>query len=590
MRPRFAQPSLAAILVLGVAPSVLLSQTQSLPVELSSFGAKPNDPSLNTRDALQKALTALAAKGGGTLHIAAGQYYVDFPDIASDVDPKTPAGQAIKRQKNLSSSKLVIIPRNAQIVGDTGPGGTPTTLIHWKASGFPIISVVNADRAAIRNISFVYDGLQPQYFPWAQEDVLEAVGVHSRWLGGPYNSSTVIYEVGSDQVRLENLTFTSATADNQHTFAFGIVAVGKAPVPIPSKSAIASLPIGGKTPGGGLSACATGNVFRNLTFSRFVMGILATAQCNPVFENISGDYRGSWYRSLDPTHETGGKIQAIGPPGHLLYLSFQDDADILRSAAHPEGERVLDHPIRNTNVTIRNITEGPDTFSNHNSLGTLALKSIDGGVVENVRSGHPSGLIQTMIDVHNLALRNLEWSSDRDLCTEADSRQNCNTVAIGIVPGEPADPQVQTTDHVTFSNTTLKSPRRAAMFQIASSRSGAPMSHDIDVNGLTIECSPAVQAGQGSASAIVMVRAVDTHLMNVSYSPVLPSGAPASSAFDLVSRIDQGSKNVSVDITIHRPPGPPDNPAVYKSLVQDHLPNDELAGKDGSRITFHFAK
>src|SRR5262249_34829262 len=110
MRLRLAHPFVVTAVVLGVLPCFLLCQTQSPAVELASFGARPNDASLNSRDALQKALASLAAKGGGRLHIAAGQYYIDFPDIASDVDPKDPATEAVRRQKTLSRGKLIIVP------------------------------------------------------------------------------------------------------------------------------------------------------------------------------------------------------------------------------------------------------------------------------------------------------------------------------------------------------------------------------------------------------------------------------------------------------------------------------------------------
>ncbi len=587
MRQRSTQQLLLTALALGTTPSVLLSQTQSPVVELSAMGAKPNDPNLNSRDALQKALAALASKGGGTLHIAAGQYYVDFPDIASDVDPKDPASQAVKRQKNLTRTKLIMVPPKVEIVGDNAPGGAPSTVIHWKNSGFPVLSIVNADHAAIRNIAFVHDGLQPHFFPWAQEDYLQAVGVPARWLGGPYEISAVIYEIGSDAVRLENLAFTSGTGDNEHTFAFGVVVKGKTPIPAPTKTVVTTLAAGGRVPGGGLAACTNDNVFRNINFSRFVMGILASGQCSPVFDGITGDYRGSWYRSFDPTHERGGSLQSIGPPGHLIYITFQDAYDVLKSAAHPDGEMALNHSIRNTNVTLRNISEGPDTFSNYNSLGTLALKNIDGGTVDGVKSRHPEGLIQSMADAHNLTLRNLSWASERDLCSEPDSKMNCDSPAISLVPGP--DLVKQFNENLEFDDVTLKSPRWASMFQITSAPSGSTQSGHIQVNSLNVECSPAMHAGQsGPKGIITIVRADLVHFSNVIYTPVI-SQAPTS-AVNYAALIDKGSTHTTLDLVIKRPAtNLPDNSQVYRSLVAGHGPNDELTGEDGNTITRRFS-
>ena len=321
------------------------------------------------------------------------------------------------------------------------------------------------------------------------------------------------------------------------------------------------------------------------------MGILASAQCRPVFESITGNDRGSWYRSFDPTGERSGTIQNIGPPGHLIYITFQDVYDVLKSAAHPEGEMSLNHSVRNENVTLRDLSEGPDTFSNYNSLGTLALKSIDGGSVDGIRSQHPEGLIQSMADVHNLVLRNLTWTSDRDLCSEQDSKMNCDTPAISLVPGP--DLVKQFNERLTFSEITLRSPRWAAMFQITSAPSSAPpgatQSGHIEVSGLNVECSPAMHAGQnGPKGIITIVRADLVHFSKVTYTPVTQQ-APAS-AVNYAALIDKDSTHTTIDLAIKRAAPLPDNSPVYRSLVVSHQPNDELTGEDGNVITRRFVK
>ncbi len=297
----------AAGLIMGVAD--LPAQST---VELQSFGTKANDPGINSRRAFQTALAALAKTEGGTLHMGAGEYFLDFPDIAEDIDPAVAASHPLLREKALTREKLLIVPPHVQLLGDLDASGNPVTKIHWKAAGLPIFSFANSDGSSLSNVAFVYDGLQPQFFPWSQEQYLAAIGVNARWLGGPYEISAVIYTIGSEQLRFEKLTFGSSTDDNEHTFAFGIVSKGKGPIAPPNRAVMAGLPLGGIVPGGGLSGCATGNIYRALKFSNFVMGILASGQCSPVFENISGNKRGSWFRSFNPTRESAvGKIVNI---------------------------------------------------------------------------------------------------------------------------------------------------------------------------------------------------------------------------------------------------------------------------------------
>jgi hypothetical protein len=547
--------------------SNVAAQTQTRPtVELLSFGTRPDDPKMNSRQAFQAALAALAKTGGGTLHIARGQYYVDFPDIASDVDPAVAANRALLQAKKLTSAKLILIPPNVRLLGDVDAAGNPTTQIHWKNSGFPVFSFANSNKSSLSNVAFIYDGLQPHFFPWSQEDYLAAIGVNAVWLGGPYEISTVVYAIGSDGLRFENLTFTSSAAGNEHTFAFGIVSKGKNPVLHPDRVAMARLPLGGKLPGGGLAACAAGNIYRNLKFSNFVMGILVSGQCSPIFQGISGNNRGSWYQSFDPSREPGGgKIANIGSPGHLIYMTFQDVYNVVRTAAHPEGEMSFASNVRNSNVSFTNISEGPQTLSNFHSYGTLALKSIDGGVIDGVTSQHPAGMIETLVDAHNLSLKNLSWSSERDLCSEPDSKQNCYLHAIGIAAAGELSEQVN--DHLTLSHVTLKSPHWAAMFEISSSTTGAPLSHDINVDGLEIQCAPTLDVGQNGPKGIITIRAADTHFTNVTYVPSVAAGMPLPASVNFAVAILPDSVRTSVQIGLSRVPGIPDTSSIYRIVA-----------------------
>jgi hypothetical protein len=296
-----------------------------LVVSLELMGVPPNDLAVNSRLPLQQALAKLRRAGGRTLSIPAGDYYVDFPDIASDVDPNDAKNTAFLMAKDLTKDKLILVPPGVNVQGTLDESGNTRTLIHWNAASFPILSFINSDGSGVKDIAFVFDGLQPQFFPWSQEKFLEEVGYKSRWLGGPYELSTVIYAIGSSNLRFENISFQSGKkpADNEHTLAFGIVLKGKTPVSQPDANLFKALPFGVKVPGGGLSECVSNNVLRSLRFQDYVMGILASGQCSPVFENIEGDYRGSWYRSFNQSNETAAETKNIGPPGHLIYLTFQ---------------------------------------------------------------------------------------------------------------------------------------------------------------------------------------------------------------------------------------------------------------------------
>ena len=538
-------------------------------VDLASFGARPNDPRVNSRAAFQSALEKLKSLGGGTLSIPGGDYYLDFSDVASDVDPRDSSNTSLLRAKNLKKEKLILVPPRVMVQGILDRSGNPITRIHWSVTSIPLISFINSDGSGAENLAFVFDGEQPQFFPWSQEDFLEEAGYKSRWLGGPYELSAVIYTVGSGNLRFENLSFQSSRlpADNAHTFAFGIVSSGKGPVPQPDSNSVKTLLFGARLPGGGLSECVSNNIFRSLRFRDFIMGILAIGQCDAVFENIEGNNRGSWYRSFDPSHETGPELEHIGPPGHLIYLSFQNAYDVERTPEAPSGRQVFHTTTRNKSVTLRNIREGAETLSNMNSLGTLALKDMEGGIVTDVVSHHPLGLIQSMVDAHDVLLENLTWSTDRDICGEEHPPTNCRTPVITLEPSPP-ESESPNSSSVNFKNVKLQSPRRSIIFKISQEGPSGPLSQNINVDGLTIECNLQFGPNQQSAQGIITVRSVASHLTNVHILPVLPNGAP-SDRQNYPAVIQSRSQDTSVEMTIERGRGNGNSVSGYKCVVED---------------------
>ena len=568
----------------------------AVPIEqvtnILSFGAKPNDPTSNCRAAFQDALTVLSGQGGGTLYLPRGEYYIDFPDIASDADPRSSTNLPVLRSRNLAKAKLILVPPAVTLLGDIDQAGNPTTRIHWKETSFPLLSFVNSDHSGIKNIAFVFDGFQPQFFPWSQEQYLDALGVNTAYVGGPYELSTVIYTIGSEGLTFEALTFESGAkpADNQHTFAYGIVSKGKGPIPRPGRQLTSQLAIGAKMSGPALSGSVRGNIFRSLKFNDFICGILASGQESPVFDTISGHYRGSWYRSFDPDHEESGKTDRIPGPGHLIYITAQPTWEIARSLEHAEGIPVIHGVVRNTNVTIRNITESAETLSNFNSLGTLALKNIDGGIVQNVHSQHPAGLIVSLADVHNVMFQDLTWHSTRNLCLEPEAKLTCGIPAIQLVPD--SYPGLEGfNDQLTFKNVDLRSPCCAPIFKISATQTqdSSKMNHNIVVAGLNIESSPKPHNGQTSARAMIEVQAANVHFTGVTYTPVTEGGLSAT-LLAHACQILPKSTDVTIGITIHRTRDfPSSSDPVYKCAIAEHAADNDSAGmKNGCAITRNF--
>jgi hypothetical protein len=545
-------------------------------LNLDSMGTRPNDPTVNSRLAFQRAFAKLRKAGGGLLSIPAGDYYLDFPDIAQDVDPKDPRNAPLIQEKGLKRDKLIIVPPSVNIQGTLGENGG-LTRIHWIATGFPIFSFVASDLSGIRDIDFVFDGLQPQFFPWSQERFIEEVGYKSRWLGGPYEISTVIYAIGSSDLRLENLSFRAGRnpADNEHTIAFGIVLKGTTPIPQPGAELMMALPLRLRIPGGGLSGCASDNVLRSLKFQDFVMGILASGQCNLILEHIEGNYRGSWYRSFNPSGETGPELKNLGPPGHLIYLTFQYVYDVERSQDAQSGRQVFHGTIRNRNIVLRNITEGSNTLSNFNSLGTLALKNIDHGIVANVVSQHPAGLIQSMIDAHDLDLESLRWSSDRDICDEPH-RTGCENLAITLEPG-PASTDDEFNSRVRFKNLTLISPNHPVSFRISQENDSGALSRDITVDSLTIECDPRFGRNRDNPKGIITVRSLSSHFTNVRYHPLFhPNSGTEHEKYSVL--IQSRSKDTTIEMTLETDTA--NNAPFSKCVIENRQDQVQSRGPD----------
>lgn len=493
---------------------------------LASFGAQPNQPSRNSRDAFQKAFSQLGRSGGGTLQLPAGDFYIDYPEIARDLDPKDQSNAVRIKSARPSPDKLLIVPAGVVIRGAGAASSHPATRIHWKINSVPLFSF-SADGAGIDNVEFVYDGLQPHFFPFQQEHFLQAVGINARWLGGPYELSAAIYVIGASHLRFSNLSFRSSTVDNQHTFAFGIIMKGQGVIPEPDPAMVRQMQAGSRMAGGGLAGCVNDNRVENVHFEDFVMGILASGQCNLVLSHISANHRGSWYQSFDPSHESGGEIKNIPGPGHVIYMTFQNAYDIeAEDDSTAATQKMYRGTTRNTNVVIEHISEGPDTLSNYNSLGTLALKNMQGGTVRDVVSKHPAGAIQSIVDVHGLEIQDVHWSSARDICQEIGPRGVCGVPVITFEPGPEHAADLAISSDVTLNNISLSNPAAPCVFKISQEEPNGLLDRNIRVDHLTQTCSPyRGSGGRTYPDAMILLRSISTVVTNASYAPVAGSGS-----------------------------------------------------------------
>jgi hypothetical protein len=335
----------------------------------------------------------------------------------------------------------------------------------------------------MKDLHFRFIGVAPTRYPYGDVALLRALGFNptfphlNQMSGGNYEMSTVVMLFGSERCTFSNLTFDSAVHDNQHVFGFAMDLKGKGLVTT-----------GG---GGGISGTAAENRLSDIRIYDYVMGLMIAGQENFAIENVTADRRGS--------------TSAIAP-GHLIYFTgtalFDAKGVVKRTSSH--------------NVTAGNIQEGPNTYSNSQALGTLAIKSVNGGSFTSATSHHPAGLIQSLQADQNLDFENLQWIGDRNYCADGGERF-CDTPVIESVASAAEDPPMQ---GLSFRNVLVKSTLR----EVSVNLTGA----DITVDGLNIKTPPTFRRDQNSPASILSVRqASNTKITNYSYLPVLTSFDPA---------------------------------------------------------------
>jgi hypothetical protein len=470
-------------------------------------------PDHNCRGAFQKAFEAAAKSGGATVHLPAGTFPVDFPELSNDVRAGRPFG----------SESLISVPPRVTVQGHVDASGVPDTVIEWKIASMPVFVFAGASGSGMKDLHLRFTGSTPTNFPYGDIALLRALGYkatfphQSQMSGGNYEMFSFAMLFDSEHCVFENLVFDSANHDNQHVFGFALNVKGKGVVAA-----------GG---GGGLNATADGNRFSGIQVLDDVMGLLISGQENLVVENITADRRGS---------------SANIAPGHVVYFTGSN-------LFGPDGKATV---IMSRNVTVTNITEGPHTYSNIHALGTLAIKYVDGGTFGHIISQHPVGLIQTLLAVRNLTFTDLSWSTDATICDEpADS---CGVPVINSVVSKLGEPPIE---NLRFTNIALKSTREPLTTNLTGTM--------IDIDGIRIETPPVFRKTANLSapfSVLGIKEASGVTVKNFVYVPLLTS-LDADAKYNQPFVCWGSCANVKADVTVKWPGNLPMPAAGHRSVT-----------------------
>jgi hypothetical protein len=441
----------------------------STPYTLTSFDAQCGTVAgYNCRHAFQAAFAALATAGGGTLQLPAANIFIDFPDVSNNQTWGVP----------LVQSKLLVVPPNTAIVGATTPDGAPATTIQWAITSIPLFIFNKADHSSMANIHAVFVGSQPTYYPYGDVYLLKALGYNptfphwNQMSGGNMELFAFIYEFDSDGCTYDNFLAESATKDNSHAMNLLFNLKGK--------GVIASS-------GGGLTDLSSDNSISNVTIRDSLGAMLISGQAGLTIRNVTSN----WRASLAGT-----------APGHLIYTTLQNVFDSTATVVQV---------VNSTNLLLEDIVEGPDTYSNIVAGGTLAIKGVNGGIINNITSSHPEGLIQTIYAAQNLLFTNMTWVSSYDLCGNVPS--NCITPTIYSTSSSAPYLPIK---NVTFQNVVLRSTITPTNVVL--------MGDNVQVHGMSIQVPPTFLPNQTATNAVLNIKGSNGgSVTNYSYTPLLSS-------------------------------------------------------------------
>ncbi len=477
----------------------------------------------NCRSAFQHAFYSLNQSGGGTLLLPAGDFLIDFPDIAQNVLAGPP----------IQPTALLVVPPNVGIVGHLDASGAPDTVIEWKRTSIPTFIFVKSSNASMRNLHIRFSGTTPASYPYGDIAMLRALGYQptfphqNQMAGGNFELFCFAYAFESDRLTFDHLIFDSAQRDNQHVYGGAINLKGKGVI---------------ENNGAGLTDLAQSNRITNIELYDFVMGFSTSGQNDLEIRNIKADWRGS---------------TANTAPGHVLYTTNTNEFDA-------SGKLARVH--LSTNVTVDGIVEGKNTLSNAVALGTLAIKDLDGARISNISSQHPEGLLQTVMADQNVTFSHMKWWSDFALCE--DVPKNCGTPVINSTGSPSGVPQNK---NITYEDISLRSTRWPITVTL--------MGDDVKVNGLHIETPPDLLPGQSTPVSVLNLRYTQHSIIrDYVYTPLLTNFDPEkryNSAFTGWNT----AKNVDAEVTVRWPkdvPLPPGHRAAASGF-QSKDPADHNA-------------
>jgi hypothetical protein len=486
---------------------------------LLEFDRSCGEAGHNCQRAFQFALRTLARTGGGTLQLPAGTFSIYFPGVAENVFGGMP----------LSTQSLIVVPPNTTIEGHLAADGSPDSIIEWNISSIPAFVFAKASHSGMRNLHLRFTGRMAKAFPFGDIALLNALGYHptfrhqNQMSGSNGEMFSFAYVFDSDYCTFDHLLFDSATQDNDHVFNMAINLKGKGVV---------------ENNGGGLTQLAESNRITNIQVYDFMNAFLVTGQDNFVMQDITADRRGSMPNTA---------------PGHVVYTS---------GIPHWDMAGNMLKTLLSTNTTIQNITEGPDTYSNAVSGGTLAIKFLNGARISNVTSQHPEGLIQTIYVDQNVTFSNLSWTSNYPLCTNVPS--NCSTPAI-FSTSSPAN--LPPTKNLTFENIRLVSTASPAAVVLAGD--------NLRVDGLQITTLPDFLPGQKATNAILSIKnCTGAVIKGFVFTPLIKNYNPAAK-YNAPFTGWNSAKNVSAEVTIKWPGRvsiPDGKAAILSSGYQDNSP------------------
>ncbi len=452
-----------AALAAAIAPTPLIYTPQEFDPSCGVI------PGYNCVNAFSLAFKTLAQAGGGILQLPAGTFPITFTGVVQNI----PAGSGLNR------NDFLVVPANTLIQGTVAADGTPNSTIQWSTTSIPAFVFDGSSHSSMTNLHLQFTGTTATAYPFGDEAMLTALGYtptypHANELtGGNFELSSFAFVYNSDYTTFDHLIFDSATHDNNHIYGFAINLKGKGVIVANG--------------GGGLSQAAESNRITNIQVYDYNNALLVCGQDNLLLQNIVGDRRGS--------------ISTIAP-GHLLYTSATEQWDVSGN---------LTGYLSSTNVTIKNLLEGPDTYSNAVAGGTLAPKFLNGAVINNVISQHPEGLLDSIYVDQNVTFSNLTWTSNYALCSNVPT--NCSTPAINSA-ASPSN--LPATSNLTFQNVSLTST--------ASPTWAALTGNNLVVNGLKIATPPTFFPTQTATNSILSLKlSSQATITGYSYTPLITS-------------------------------------------------------------------